>query len=223
MLPLQGAFFEGVPPGMLDELRQAATPRTLLPGEALFREEDACTHLWAIASGRVRIWRTSPRGAAMIIHVLGPGDLPGCAALFAGMPYPASATAIDEVQALGWPAERARALLAANAVLAANALRIMAGRNEEMLQRLHDVSSQPVETRLARAVLRLVAERRGDDEARATVLGSRQELAELAATTLHTVSRIISRWERGGVVLGLRGRIDVLRPAELAKIAEGEN
>ncbi len=57
----------------------------------------------------------------MTVHLLGPGDLPGAAAVFGGMAYPATATAITDVKTLGWSLERAQAMLHENAWLAGNA------------------------------------------------------------------------------------------------------
>ena len=51
---------------------------------------------------------------------------------------------------------------------------------------------------------------------------SRQDIAEMTGTTLHTVSRILSAWEAEGLVEGGRQRI-VLRDAHrLQGLAEGE-
>jgi CRP-like cAMP-binding protein len=49
---------------------------------------------------------------------------------------------------------------------------------------------------------------------------SRQDLAEMAGTTLSTVSRLISRWEAAGVVETGRGWILLLGPERLVAIAE---
>jgi len=200
-----GLFFEGLPPELHALLIESGVRRNYLPGEALFHEEDPAAQFLVIVEGQVRVWRTSPRGSAMTVHLLGPGDLPGVAAVVQRAPYPATASAISAVKTLGWPAERALSMLFDHPLLATNAMRFISLRNEEMLQRLHEVSTQPVEQRLARAVLRLTA-----GSGCTSVDISRQELAELTATTLHTVSRIVSRWESEGVIDAARRRITIL-------------
>lgn len=42
----------------------------------------------------------------------------------------------------------------------------------------------------------------------------------MAGTTLHTVSRTLSTWEKLGVVMSGRRRIVVCQPEELGEIAE---
>jgi CRP-like cAMP-binding protein len=50
---------------------------------------------------------------------------------------------------------------------------------------------------------------------------SRQDIAEMTATTLHTVSRIISAWEAAGIIEGGRQRIAVRDHSRLQTIADG--
>ena len=221
MPPLPGPLFVNAPAEVIDTMRRSGTIRQFAVDQTIFHEEDPADQLILLLEGNVRVWRTSARGAAMTVHLMTPGALPGCAAVFRRVAYLASATAITPVTVLTWPAERARQLLEQHAVLALNAIGIIAVHTEEMLQRLHEVSTQPVEQRVARAMIRLLGDLE-DDGAERIVPLSRQALAELSATTLHTVSRLISRWEARDIVRGGRGRVHVRRRGELAKLAEGE-
>ena len=48
----------------------------------------------------------------------------------------------------------------------------------------------------------------------------RQDLAEMTGTTLFTVSRTLSEWEKMGLIDAGRERIWIKNPLELLKIAE---
>jgi CRP-like cAMP-binding protein len=50
---------------------------------------------------------------------------------------------------------------------------------------------------------------------------SRQDLAEMAGTTLYTVSRVLSGWEKRGLVLTGRERLVITQPHALMQVAEG--
>ncbi|MFD1787546.1 Crp/Fnr family transcriptional regulator [Sphingomonas floccifaciens] len=206
----------GLPDETVHVVMAAAIERSVPAGAALFHEEDAADQLTLILGGSVRVWRTSSSGAAITLHVLGPGDIPGCVAVIRRTPYPASATTSAPTRILTWPAERIRALISQHPPFAANLLDVVAARNEEMLQRLHEVSTLHVPPRVARVLIRMI-----DESGRPDVAQSRQDIAELAATTLHTVSRLMSRWHRDGVVRAGRGRVLVLDRARLEKLAEG--
>ena len=218
MLP--GPLFAGLPPATLVMLEETGSQRIIEIGRNLFNEGDAAASLIVILDGQVRVWRSSPNGALMTVHEFGPGDIPGCVAVFQQIPYPATATATSQVKVMSWPAHRVPALLQENPALAANALTIVGQRNKEMLERLLEVSTQGVEQRLARTMLRLIAVRDAHGNTSPEVRISRQQLAELTATTLHTVSRFISRWEGAAIVSGGRGRILVRDRAALTCIAE---
>jgi len=50
---------------------------------------------------------------------------------------------------------------------------------------------------------------------------SRQDLAEYTGTTLYTVSRTLSAWEKTGMVTTGRGRVVITNPHALVRLAEG--
>jgi CRP-like cAMP-binding protein len=50
---------------------------------------------------------------------------------------------------------------------------------------------------------------------------SRQDIAEMTGTTLHTVSRLLSAWEESGLVKSGRQKVTVLEPHRLLLLAEG--
>ena len=75
--------------------------------------------------------------------------------------------------------------------------------------------------RIARALGKLVV-RAGKPVKGGTEIAfplTRQDLSELAGTTMHSVSRCLSAWERDGIVLSKRRKVIVLHPHRLQKIA----
>jgi hypothetical protein len=106
--------------------------------------------------------------------------------------------------------------------LALNTLGTLGGRLQETQTRLREISTERVERRIAHALIRL-AEQTGKRVAggiRIDFAISRQDVAEMTGTTLHTVSRTLSSWEGQGIVEGGRQRITIREPAALIAIAE---
>jgi CRP-like cAMP-binding protein len=85
------------------------------------------------------------------------------------------------------------------------------------------MSSEQVERRVAHVLLRLAkqAGRKTESGIETDFPISRQDVAEMTGTTLHTVSRILSMWEQQGLVEGGRQRIVLRAPHELFGRAEG--
>ncbi len=76
---------------------------------------------------------------------------------------------------------------------------------------------------MARAILRLV-DQSGEQTDEGIVINfpiTRQDIAEMTGTTLHTVSRLLSAWRDKGVVKSGRKRIVVCAMDDLIRLAEG--
>src|SRR6185312_4307651 len=116
-------------------------------------------------------------------------DVIGCAAVFRGFPYPATATATTDSVALSWTAPQFNQLLRSYPQLATNALAMVGGRAEEMLQRVKEVTTESADQRVARTLLRLQKQTSRETPAQELKV-SGQDLAELSDTTLFTVSRL---------------------------------
>ena len=84
------------------------------------------------------------------------------------------------------------------------------------------MSTQEVERRVAHAVLRLTkqAGRAAEGGIRIDFPITRQDIAEMTGTTLHTVSRILSAWEGDGLVEGGRQKLTVRDVTRLQALAD---
>jgi len=86
-----------------------------------------------------------------------------------------------------------------------------------------EMSTEQVEQRIAHALLRLAkqAGRKVEDGIEIAFPISRQGVAEMTGTTLHTVSRTLSGWEQNGLVESGRQRIVIRDAHRLFLLAEG--
>lgn len=85
-----------------------------------------------------------------------------------------------------------------------------------------DLSTLHVEQRAAKMLLRL-ENQSGRKSARGIEIDfpiTRQDIAEMTGTTLHTVSRLLSAWARDGIVESERKRIIVIDAHRLFVVAE---
>jgi CRP-like cAMP-binding protein len=84
------------------------------------------------------------------------------------------------------------------------------------------MSTQQVERRIAHALLRLAkqAGRKAGQGVEIDFPISRQDIAEMTGTTLHTVSRTLSAWESQGMIESGRQRIVLRDPHRLFGLAE---
>ena len=96
-------------------------------------------------------------------------------------------------------------------------------RLQEAHTRIREMATEEVERRVAHAVLRLIRQA-GKPEGTGIRIDfpiTRQDIAEMTGTTLHTVSRILSAWEAKGLVEGGRQKLLVRDAHRLQLLAEG--
>jgi CRP-like cAMP-binding protein len=217
-------LFTGVPDAVLAELQAASFRKRHAPGEGRCRQGDPEDMSDVVIVGRLRVTQTTPEGAQVIIRYLGPGQMAGYSVLTGGMQHPGSTIAIDDCHLFGWPATTIRDLMARHAAIAVNAASVLGARYHEMQVRLRELSTERVEQRIAHTVLRL-ARQAGHRTARGIEIAfplSRQDLAEMTGTTLHTVSRTLSAWEEKGLVDSGRRRVIVCKVDALEAMAAAE-
>lgn len=198
-------------------LVRAAANRTF------FREGEPAAFFYVLRSGRVKVTNMSPEGHELILRVMGPGEpFAAIAALAEGATYPVTARAVEASEAFAWAGPTINALMYRYPAIAVNATRMVAERLHNLQRQHHQLMTERVERRIARALLRL-AEHAGRKTAAGVEIDfplSRQDLAQMTGTTLFTVSRTLSGWQASGLLTTVRRRVVIRKPHELVRIAE---
>jgi len=218
----QVGLFQGLRLPALTTVLQASRQRVVPQDTFFFHQGDQATALYMLIRGRVRLTQVTPEGQQVILRIVSAGEMYGGIAALGDTTYPAAAQALEASAALAWDRDSMLRLMEAHARIALNALRLLAGRYQEMQDRYRELATERVERRVARALLRLLRQtgRKVEEGVLIDFPLSREDLAELTGTTLYTVSRILSGWERQGLVKTGRQRILIRIPHQLVVIAE---
>lgn len=206
----------------LDTLLTRATVRRVPQNEAVFEQGATADFFFLLLNGRLKVTQVTKDGQQIIVRVVNPGDLFGFARALQRSDYPGTATAATESLVLAWPTELWNIFVEKNPHLAVNALHTIGQRLDEAHTRIREMSTEEVERRVAHTVLRL-AEQAGKPESGGIRIDfpiSRQDIAEMTGTTLHTVSRILSAWEGRGLVVGGRQKLTLKDIPGLRRLAE---
>lgn len=214
--------FHGMTPDELGRIAQAARRRQMSAETFLFHQGDPAETVYVPVRGRLKLTQITPEGHEVILRYVGVGEMTGATATFGETAYPASAEAVEETIVLGWDNATMIDLIEHYPHLGLNILHLLSTRLQELQDRLREMSTERVERRIARALLRLVSQVGRKDEAGVLIdlPLSRQDLANMTGTTLYTVSRILSRWEEEGIVEAGREKVLIKRPPRLVVIAE---
>ncbi|WP_330166019.1 Crp/Fnr family transcriptional regulator [Martelella mediterranea] len=207
----------------LDRLLTRATMRRVPLGDTVFEQGQKANQFYLLLHGRLKVTQVTPEGQQIIVRVVHPGDLFGFTQALQRDDYPGTPVAAAESVVMCWPNEVWGSIVEQNAHLAVNAMRTIGQRLQEAHTRIREMSTEEVERRVAHAVLRLM-DQAGRSEAEGVRIDfplSRQDVAEMTGTTLHTVSRLFSAWESQGIVKGGRQKLLIRDRERLEALAEG--
>ena len=215
-------LFSGLDDAECDDVLTTAHVRRVPKGDAVFEQGAEANAFFVLVDGHLKALQTTPAGQQVVVHFVKPREFFGCVALMGQPLYPATALAIVDSIVLSWDSGTLRNLLERHPKIATNALAGLGVRMQEARARFREVSTEKVERRIAHALLGLVRHsgRKVDDGVEIDFPISRQDIAEMIGTTLHTVSRTLSNWESQGILDGGRQKIVIRKPHALVAIAE---
>jgi CRP-like cAMP-binding protein len=216
-------LFAGLPREDLAPLVMECRLKTPQKGERIFSARDPADAFYVVAAGRVKLSRATPQGKEHVVEVIRAGES------FALMPvleeggtYPVDATALGDASLVRVPREGFLRLLRRHPELHARASREIAERLRRFSTRLEEVSTRPVQARVAAHLLRLAEKGTGGAAAGTVVdLGATREVAAAALGTAREVLiRTLRGMEKGGVVALRARRIEIVDPVRLRGMAE---
>ena len=227
-MPLDRSLISGLPSfqglsaqeqdALLAEARSGRYPK----GSTIFAQEEEAHSFFLLLAGHIRVVRTTPDGEQVIARYINEGELFGIAPAIGRTTYPANAVAAVDCVALAWPTRLWNDFAASYPAFTSNTYATVGKRLQETQQRVVEMSTEQVEQRVAHTILRLIkqAGRKTPDGIEIDFPITRQDIAEMTGTTLHTVSRLLSAWEAEGLVVGGRQKVTVSDPHGLMLIAE---
>jgi CRP-like cAMP-binding protein len=138
--------------------------------------------------------------------------------------YPATAIAAVDCLVLAWPSSLWGEIASRFPSFAANTFKTVGARHQETHMRVAEMSTEQVEQRVAHALLWLVHQtgRKTAEGVRIDFPISRQDIAEMTGTALHTISRLLSAWEQKGLVKSGRQQVIIVALHRLMVLAEGQ-
>ena len=186
--------------------------RSYAKGEVIFHEGRPSDSVWLTIEGRVHLLHHQAEGRVQATCVMTPGETFCCLPALDQGVYPATAVAATQARVLQIPHHLFQEMMKSSPHLLQQTLCVFSGRLRQVEAkgcRVHD----PVERRVAQALLAL-RKKFGD-----SIPLTRQEIAELAGTTVETAIRTISRFQQEGWVRSSRGKVQLLQPDSLVRLS----
>jgi len=190
----QASFFEGLSEDSRMALARIGFARQVRRGDMLFAEEDSGHSVYFLLQGLVQLFKTSPEGAQTVIKIITPGEFFAEAILFELDRYPAAAAALADSLLLLFPRRDFLRLLSSES-FRNDFLALLLRRQRYLANRIHELATGNVQQRL----LAFLAEQPAAGSV-LTLAMSKKEIAAAIGTTPETLSRLIRRLTRQGLL-----------------------
>jgi len=214
-------LFEGLPREQLQNLSRIVATKVIKRGQVIFAEGDEATGFYVLVSGRAKIFKLSPDGKEQILHIAAPGEPFGEVPVFAGERFPAYAEALEDSRSFFFPRPAFVNLIKKNPALALNMMAVLARHLRIFAGMIENLSLREVPGRLAAHFLSLSDQNEGARELKLDI--SKNQLASLLGTIPETLSRILARMGKEGLIETTESRqVRILNRTGLKELAEGE-
>ncbi len=212
-------LFMGISHELAKMLAETTSIRKVEKGEIIFHAGEPADGFYSVATGKVRIYRSSPSGKEQIIHVFGPGRAFAEVPMFQGGDFPASAQALVKSELLYCPRSGLNRMIAKHPDLAMSTIALLAARLRKLVNQVSALSLKEVPARLATYLLLLKSAQKSDTLELDLTKG---QIASYLGTIQETLSRILKKMA-ANKLLEVKGRqVIILDEDRLKLLAEGE-
>jgi len=215
-------FFTELPSKAVEDINQCFVEVGYQSGDRIYTAGDPAERLYVVAEGKVKIMQHGTGGRNVLLDILSTGEFFGNLTVLGATTYIDSAEAQAPACVLSIRSDSFRQILDQHPGLALKALDIMAARLNDANQRVLQLSSMPIEKRIA-ITLQKLARKLGHQKEAMLLIDvplSRDDLAEMTSTTPETVSRVMSQLQSSGIIESGRQWVGIRDLKALENLAE---
>ena len=213
---LKARFLEGLAPPEVKAVLAAAKLRRYQANSVVTNHDHPAEHLFLLLTGRARYFYITPDGQKTLLLWLPPGEIFGVAAFLSKpLQYLVSTETVKDSSVLVWNHATIRTLAARYPRLMENAL-LIAFDYLVAYRAVHvSLTCHTARQRLATVLVNLASGIGHAVPGGIELDVNNEELANEANVTPFTASRLLSEWQRNGMVVKNRGKVLLRSPEEL--------
>lgn len=217
-------FFSGLEHGDLEQINRLFREQGYAPPETICFAGDPAEHLFVVADGRVKLMHHSLSGKNVLLDMLTPGEFFGSLSTLGDDVYADTAEAQTQTCVLVIGVENFRQILEKHPKVALKVVDIMAARLRTAHERVRQLSALSAEGRIANLLL-ILSKKFGKPGDVGLLIESpltRDDLAAMTGTTTETASRVMSQFQKDGLIRTGRKWVSIVDQPALERIAEVE-
>jgi CRP-like cAMP-binding protein len=201
-------------------IAECKTSRTIKKGENIFEEGDLVNGVYCVKAGICKMSKLSANGKDQIVKLIKPGELLGQRSMISDEPANLSAVALEDMEVCFIPKVEILNFFDTNNQFSMNLMKTLCGDLKESSDHLVSVSQKTVKERLAETLIYLQDNFGKNTDGSLHIQLSREELAGMIGTATESCIRLLSDFNKLGLI-ELSGKKVILKDlAKLKRIAD---
>jgi len=193
---------------------------TIKKGEPIFEEGENVNGIFCVKDGVCKLSKLSPNGKDQIVKLVSKGELLGQRSMISDEPVNLTAIALEDMEVCFIPKSEIMGFFTQNNNFSMNVMRSICGDLKEADDHMVNMAQKTVKERLAETLLYLKDTfGTNDDQSLKTQL-SREELASMIGTATESCIRLLSDFNKNGLI-EIKGKKIFLK--DLAKLKREAN
>lgn len=218
----QVPFFQDLSVNDLEKVNALFHEKGFETGEVICFAGDPARQIFVVAEGRVKLTQHALTGKNILLDMLTPGEFFGRYSRDEGALNIETAQAQTKSCVLVINREDFQGVLNQYPLAALRVIDIMAERLQTAHERVHQLSAMAVDARIA-SVLLTLSKKFGEKRRGSLLIQvplTREDLSEMAGTTIESASRVMSDLRKNGLIHSGRGWVAVVDTAGLQELTK---
>ncbi|MNQ00808.1 Transcriptional activator protein Anr [compost metagenome] len=204
----------------LVKLSDCKTSLTVKKGEVIFEEGETINGIYCVKDGICKLSKLSPNGKDHIVKLIKKGELLGQRSMISDEPVNLTAVALEDMEVCFIPKTEVMGFFDKNNQFSMNVMKTICGDLKEADDHMVNMAQKTVKERLAETLLYLLDTFGKNDDNTLKVQLSRDELASMIGTATESCIRLLSDFNKLGLI-ELSGKKIILKDInKLKKIAD---
>ena len=204
----------------LIKLSDCKTSHTVKKGEVIFEEGETINGIYCVKDGICKLTKLSPNGKDHIVKLIKKGELLGQRSMISDEPVNLTAVALEDMEVCFIPKTEVMGFFDKNNQFSMNVMKTICGDLKDADDHMVNMAQKTVKERLAETLLYLLDTFGKNDDNTLKVQLSRDELASMIGTATESCIRLLSDFNKLGLI-ELSGKKIILKDInKLKKIAD---
>jgi CRP-like cAMP-binding protein len=202
------------------KMADCKTSYTIKKGEPIFEEGEITKGVFCIKDGICKLSKLSANGKDQIVKLVKPGELLGQRSMISEEPANLSAVALEDMEVCFIPKNEIMGFFNENNQFSMNVMKTICGDLKEADDHMVSLAQKNVKERLAETLLYLEDNFGKSEDGTLHIQLSREELAGMIGTATESCIRLLSEFNKSGLIELVGKKIAILDRNKLKRISE---